>query len=220
MKEFIERFGESRISIIDIDGKKWIRASDCAKVLDYKNYRSTVSNFVETNKGLLEGGVQKLYTPSKSGDQETWYFNEMGLIAFLIKTNQPKAIQFQKWAVGVLSREVKKEISNKETDLRKKSKKVRVEFTDTLKSHGYKSPHEYIQTTYTMKTKLGIDKHRPKNDLSPWELCKVAMSEMLSTVRIEDSNANGYYECKPIIQISTENIASIPEKAIIKLEEK
>ena len=109
MKELVERFGESRISIIDIDGEKWIRASDCAKVLDYKNYRSTVSNFVETNKELLEGGVQKLYTPSKSGDQETWYFNDRGLIAFLIKTNQPKAIQFQKWAVGVLSREVKKE---------------------------------------------------------------------------------------------------------------
>ena len=156
MKELVERFGESRISIIDIDGEKWIRASDCAKVLDYKNYRSTVSNFVETNKELLEGGVQKLYTPSKSGDQETWYFNDRGLIAFLIKTNQPKAIQFQKWAVNILSKEAKKEVFNKETDLRKKSKKVRVEFTDTLKAHGYKSPHEYIQTTYTIVFLMGL----------------------------------------------------------------
>lgn len=220
MKELAERFGESRITFLEIDGEKWIKAADCAKALDYKNYKTTVSQFIETNKELLGSTVQNICTVACDGKKrDQWFFNENGLIAFLIKTNKPKAVPFQRWAIDVLSKELEKTIKNKETDLRKKSKKIRIEFTDTLKAHGYRKPGEYIQTTYLMKTKLGIDKNRPKNDLTAWELCRVAMSEMLSTVRLESSNADGYYECKPIIQASTENIAGIPEKAIIKLED-
>lgn len=209
----LERFGESRITILEINGKRWIKASDCAKALDYKNYRTTVSAFIESNKELLGEGVHKICTPSKRGNQETWYFDEKGLIAFLIKTNQPKAISFQKWAVCVLAEKVKEKVKEKQTTLRIKSKKIRVDFTDTLKEHGYKQPYEYIQTTYMMKTRLGIDKNRPKNNLSTWELCRVALAEVLSTARLEDSNANGYQECKPLIESSTVEILKLGMEA-------
>jgi prophage antirepressor-like protein len=209
----LERFGESSINILDLNGKRWIKAADCAKALDYKNYRHTVSAFIESNKELLGEGVSKIDTPSKGGNQETWYFDEKGLIAFLIKTNQPKAIPFQKWAVSVLAEKVKEKTKEKQITLRSKSKKVRVEFTDTLKAHGYKQPHEYIQTTYMMKTRLGIDKNRPKNDLSPWELCRVVLAEVLSTARLEVSSASGYNQCKPLIESSTSEILKIDVEA-------
>lgn len=214
METIIERFGESRIHLIEIDGQKLINAADCAKALDYKNYRSAIYQFIETNKELLETCVCKIRTQSRGDRQsrEQWFFNEKGLIAFLIKTNQPKAFKFQKWALDILATEVKKVVNSEYSTLRKKTKKIRVEFTDVLKDRGYEKRHEYIQTTYLMKTTLGIDKNRPKNDLSVWELCKVAMSEILSTARPSGSEAEGYKECIPIIYDSTKDISYIPEK--------
>lgn len=220
MAELIEKFGESTIHIIEVDGEKLIKASDCAKALDYKNYRVAVNSFLESNYDLLNGCVRKIRTQSRHDRQmrEQWYFNEKGLIAFLIKTNQPKAIEFQKWAINILAREVKKAVEEKEIRygmIRAKSKKVRVEFTEILRDHGYKKPHEYIQTTYFMKTKLGIDKHRPKNELSPWELCKVTMAEILSITRLADSEADGYHDCKPLIGEASDQVSMIPEKSNI-----
>jgi prophage antirepressor-like protein len=216
METMIERFGESKIHIIDADGEKWINAADCAKALDYKNYREAVSQFILSNQSLLDTCVRKMRTQVSGQGRESWHFNERGLIAFLVKTNQPKAIPFQKWAIDVLAKEIKKKVEGY-TELRAKSKKIRVEFTDTLKAHGYQLPKEYIQTTYFMKTRLGIDKHRPKNDLSVWELCKVSMAETLSMANLALTEADGYHECKPVIEKSSDVVASIePLRSISK----
>lgn len=96
--------------------------------------------------------------------------------------------------------------------LREKSKKVRNEFTDTLKEHGYTKPHEYIQTTTQMKSILGIE-HK-KDEMDSDELSLILASEAVSRVAINRSKANGFYKVNPLCIKSTmaiENIVRQPE---------
>ena len=82
--------------------------------------------------------------------------------------------------------------------LRDKSKEVRLKFTDTLKEHGYKSPHEYIQTTKQMKEGLGIDGKKKKDDCDDIEVMKIQTAEMLARTKIMIENANGYKAVNPL----------------------
>lgn len=200
MNEIDVVFSESDLKILEIDGERWIKATDVARALDYKNPTVAAGEFIKANSEILYKGVSRFRTPSRGGDQDTWFFNSRGLMAFLVKSNRPKAVPFQKWAIGVLDDAIKKkmDLPKQYNSVRLKSKKIRREFTDTLKDHGYKEGREYKETTYAMKTILGIEKHRPKNELDIWELCKISMAEMLSITRLDDSTANGFSEVLPI----------------------
>jgi len=79
---------------------------------------------------------------------------------------------------------------------RERSKRIRNYFTDTLKSHGYKSPHEYIQTTNQMKARLEIE--GKKADLDPDQIEMIEISERLATMRIKREGLTGYRDIIPV----------------------
>lgn len=214
MDELSVVFSESELKIIEVDGQRWISAIDVARALDYKNPSVAVSEFISNNAEILESCLRKFRRQYDSGSKENWFFNSRGLMAFLVKSNRQKAIPFQKWAIEVLDNEIKKKFAERDENYktaRLKSKRVRVQFTDTLKAHGYEAPKDYIMTTYMMKTRLGIEKHRPKNDLDIWELCQISMVETLSTYRLSESSANSVSESVPIIANATSDVAKIPK---------
>jgi len=211
MNDLEQLFGESRIRFVEKDGERWICANDCASVLEYANPKDAIVKFVNGNTELLEGKVSKFHTLLSTGrNQSQWYFNEQGLIMFLIKTGMPKAIPFQKWAVNVLHDAIKKLDIPVDKTLRLKSKKTRCDFTDTLKEHGISKPYEYIQLTYSTKKTLGIDVNKKKNNCNPLELCQIMMTETLSMYEIEANNLNGYYNIKPAVMQSGDIVKQIP----------
>lgn len=210
MNEITEYFKDINVNfIIDENGVKWVKAIDVARVLGYKNPAVSSNNFISVNKNLLTTCIRKFLIQHITGKKTTWYMNEKGLVAFLVKTNSDKAIEFQKWALNVISKELS--ITNTNTNsLRIKSKKVRNDFTGVLKEHGISKPYEYIQLTYQTKIYLDIDKNKKKDECNLLELCKISMSELLSAYKIESDNKTGYKEISPVVIESSKTIKQIP----------
>jgi len=206
MKNIDVFFGESDIRIIDDGGRRWIAASDVARALEYKNPAVAVSDFINGNGELLEGHVEKF---SMGQGKHNWFFDEHALIAYLVKTNQPKAVPFQKWAIDVLSKKIKETNSDQYTTIRFKSKKIRNDFTGVLKDHGISKPVEYIKLTYQTKRGLGIDPNKKKNDCDLWELCKISMAEMLSLYEIESKHPQGYDQISPLVKGAAVTVGSL-----------
>ena len=86
------------------------------------------------------------------------------------------------------------EEENRFLKTRKESKKIRNQFTDVLKNHGYTKQYEYIQTTKQMKKTLGIE-HK-KDGMTEDELDLVMCAEKLS--RLSLKNEQGYHEVNPV----------------------
>jgi hypothetical protein len=78
-------------------------------------------------------------------------------------------------------------------ETRDKSKRIRYQFTDTLKNHGYDAPHQYIQTTLQMKKALGIA--AKKDSIGTRELKRIQAAEALADLAIGDES--GFYEVNP-----------------------
>lgn len=91
----------------------------------------------------------------------------------------------------IIDRWLALELSFKE--IRDKSKRIRYQFTDTLKNHGYDAPHQYIQTTLQMKKALGISSK--KDSMGAKELKKIQAAEAMADLSIDDEN--GFYEVNP-----------------------
>ena len=87
---------------------------------------------------------------------------------------------------------------------RQKSIDTRNNFTDTLSEHGYKKRHEYIQTTNQMKKSLDIS-HK-KGDMTTSELDKVAASEALAKVLLNEEQ--GFSEVNPVCVEASEIVAN------------
>lgn len=88
---------------------------------------------------------------------------------------------------------------------RQKSKKIRRDFTDTLKDHGCDKQHHYINITKSQKAILGITAR--KDDMNKKELILVQMAELLSTYNLTDER--GYYEVKPVTDSSANNVMAL-----------
>ena len=77
-----------RIQIIN--NEPWFCLRDVCKVLDL-NIRSSEAF------GLDEKGMQKLCTPTKSGNQQITFINEPNLYRVIFRSNKSEARQFQDW---------------------------------------------------------------------------------------------------------------------------
>jgi prophage antirepressor-like protein len=220
MKDLIETFKDSNFRVIEQDGRKYMSAVDVAKYLEYKNEYVQANHFVKRNKEILDGEVTILVTTSKQGKRvESYYLSLEGVLMFLVKTNQKKAITFQKWVKDTLAKSVQSAQIPEKTAVRIKSKQVRNAFTDTLKSKGVSKPYEYIQLTYATKEGVGIDRDKKKDQMSIFELLQISMSESLSTYNIEMNDPNGYYEIKPIVQDSALDVKELTEKQSTKKQQ-
>ncbi|MDD4689048.1 MAG: Bro-N domain-containing protein [Eubacteriales bacterium] len=193
-KNAIVIFEDLPIRKVEKDGKVWISAIDVAKALEYLNPSATIKNILDRNIDRFKDYTICIDLETRGGIQNQTFFDIKGVISFCMLSKQPKAIPFQRWADTVLAIE----IINIPNDIRIMSKKRRVVFTDTLKAHGYKNPHEYIQTTIQMKEGLGIKKEKKKDECDLIEIAKIAAAEMLATAKILISKKEGYSEVNPV----------------------
>lgn len=211
MNEVGEFFGESKVRIVfDDDAGKWMCATDIARALEYRNPKIAVQDFMRANQELLKGSVCQIRT-GRSGGNGMWYFAQNAIMAFLVKTNQPKAVEFQKWAVQVLVDAARKATMGKtEKTLRLRSRQTRNHFTDAAKAHGASKPGHYIELTYKTKVGLGIDKNKRKTECNLLELCRIDLAETLSIYGMEAFNPQGYHEIAPIVEDASKTAAAIP----------
>ena len=187
-------FEDLPIRKIEKDGQYWISILDVAKALEYKNPSQDTNGILKNNSERFRGYVETLPLKTSGGVQNLKFFNLKGVIAFCMLSEKPKAIPFQRWADSVLEKEIK----NIPDDIRIIAKRKRVEFTETLKEHGYKSPKEYQNTTMDMKASLGIDEYKKKSDCDLIEVMKIATAEMLAKTNLMISGKKGYFEVNPI----------------------
>jgi prophage antirepressor-like protein len=197
-KNAVVIFEDLPIRKIFKNGETWISALDVAKALEYENPSVAVNTMVTRNKDRFSGYSTIIKMIGVEGkrkvNRESIFLNLKGTIAFCTLSKQKKAIPFQRWADEVLEKEIKK-IPD---DIRLKSKKQRLEFTDTLKKHGYNKPVEYATTTKQMKAATGIDENKPKSECDLIEIMKIASAEMLAGAKILIEKKNGFKEVHPV----------------------
>lgn len=98
-------------------------------------------------------------------------------------------------------------------EIRDKSKKVRNMFTGVLQNHGIEKPNEFRDITFGMKNTLNIK--AKKNDMDETELQKILLAETLSSLRLNQLNADGFYEVNPICLESSTDIKKLIDKPIL-----
>lgn len=98
-------------------------------------------------------------------------------------------------------------------ETRDKSKKVRNMFTGVLQNHGIEKPNEFRDITFGMKNTLNIK--AKKNDMDETELQKILLAETLSSLRLNQLNADGFYEVNPICLESSTDIKKLIDKPIL-----
>lgn len=207
-----EKLGSIRI--IEINEEIWFVGKDVAKALGYgegKSLNNAVAKYVDEE----DKGVTKLMTPG--GNQDFIVINESGMYSLILSSKLKQAKEFKHWVTSEVLPTIRKtgkfEIRSLFETTREESKKVRNKFTDTLKSHGYTKPHEYINTTKSMKKELGIT--AKKDDMTLQELAAVSASEWLSMAMLTDER--GYHEVNPVcIKASDTVIGAIEENRATK----
>ncbi len=119
MKEItsLASFNGQNLTIVDLHGERWIPGEDIGRALEYSEPRIAVDKIFQRNDELFSeySAVTKLVTAG--GTQETRVYNEEGVIAICLKSNQPKAIAFQRWAVRTLKAAMKGQLSQANSEL-------------------------------------------------------------------------------------------------------
>lgn len=80
-------FGE--LGVMVIDGKEYFPATQCAKLLGYKNPQEAVREKCK--------GVRKMLTPTAGGSQEANYIPEGDLYRLIVSSKLPAAEKFERW---------------------------------------------------------------------------------------------------------------------------
>lgn len=173
------------------NGEQWIAAIDVAKALGYDNPSRAASDMVNNNKELFADYERIVSSFDGTQRRNTRLLNLKGVIAFCVRSNQKRAIPFQRWACSILE----KHIPTIPQDVRLIAKQKRVKFTDTLQEHGCNKPYHYSNITKDMKDSLGIDKHKPKDSCDLIEVMKIAVSEDLARINMIQDQSQGYFEC-------------------------
>lgn len=78
-----------RIKIIN--SEPWFCLRNICEVLNIENHRDLMA------KQLDKKGVEKIYTPTKGGNQLLTFVNEPNLYRVIFRSNKPEAKQFQDW---------------------------------------------------------------------------------------------------------------------------
>lgn len=80
-------FGE--LGVMVIDGKEWFPATQCAKILGYTNPQKAIRDHCK--------GVNKMFTPTAGGSQESNYIPEGDLYRLIVSSKLPAAEKFERW---------------------------------------------------------------------------------------------------------------------------
>lgn len=80
-------FGE--LGVMLIDGKEYFPATQCAKILGYKNPQEAIRDKCK--------GVRKTLTPTNGGSQPVNYIPEGDLYRLIVSSKLPAAEKFERW---------------------------------------------------------------------------------------------------------------------------
>ena len=80
-------FGE--LGVMIIDGKEYFPATQCARLLGYKNPQEAIRDKCK--------GVRKTLTPTAGGSQEINYIPEGDLYRLIVSSKLPAAEKFERW---------------------------------------------------------------------------------------------------------------------------
>jgi len=86
------------IRVVEIDGEPWFVAKDVAEALEYAP--GTISNIDKTIAHVPDEWKGRYPIPTLGGIQELWCLSEQGLYFFVLRSDKPKALPFQKWLAG------------------------------------------------------------------------------------------------------------------------
>jgi len=149
-------------------------------------------DFLENSDYLLTKIGEQMPSGMKYKIEYYLNLNMAKEIAMLENNNQGKLVR--KYFIMVEEAYRKGETGKKQ--IREKSKQARNFFTEALKDHGYDKKHYFIQTTRQMKKELGVE--GKKDEMSKTALKKIMAAELLSEIKLDQSDAFGYYEVNPI----------------------
>lgn len=180
------------VRIVDQNGDPWFVAKDAATALGYSNPSRSVKDHCKY--------VKEIRTTDSVGRQsKMMIIPESDVYRLIIRSNKKEAERFESWVVEEVLPAIRKHGKYEApSDLRDRSKKIRVQFTDQLKEHGCTQPYHYINITQSMKENVGISLDKKKDTMNEVELGRIAAAEILARVNLIVSEAEGYNECKPI----------------------
>jgi len=99
LQEF--KFNENQIRVIEKDGEPWFVARDVAEVLDIKNYRDTLTNYPEEEKGVAT-------TDTLGGKQTVSIISEAGLYRMIFQSRKENAEKFKTWVFSEVLPQIRK----------------------------------------------------------------------------------------------------------------
>lgn len=91
-------FGE--LGVLIIDGREFFPATQCAKLLGYKNPQETIRTRCK--------GVRKTLTPTDGGTQMTNYIPEGDLYRLIVGSRLPTAERFERWVFDEVLPQIRK----------------------------------------------------------------------------------------------------------------
>lgn len=212
---------EEIIKVTDQNGRQTVSARELHEKLGIKSKfndwfnRMRVYGFTE-NTDFVTITQKKVTAQGNESCYEEHYISiDMAKHICMIQKSE-KGMKFRNYFIECEKMLIQKlEEEKKFLKTRQKSKIARNMFTDTLKNHGYKNPHEYIQTTKQMKNALGIT--AKKDEMTEKELQLVLASETISSLTLE--NEQGYHEVNPVcVDVSKGVIGLIKEQKSKKIE--
>lgn len=101
-------FGE--LGVMVIDGKEYFPATQCAKLLGYKNPQEAVREKCK--------GVRKMLTPTAGGSQEANYIPEGDLYRLIVSSKLPAAEKFERWVFDEVLPSIRKTGGYGDIDIR------------------------------------------------------------------------------------------------------
>lgn len=90
------------VRTIEIDGDIWFVANDICKVLEYKRPNDAIRQHCKMK------GTAKHRIPSESGDQLMLIINEPNVYRLILRSNMPRADQFEDWLLGEVLPSIRK----------------------------------------------------------------------------------------------------------------
>lgn len=198
-------YESNEVRTVIIDGQPWWIAKDVCDVLGVDNVSQALDRIDndERNTIILNEGI---------GNPEKAIINESGLYSLVLSSRKPEAKAFKKWITSKVLPSIRKtgEFKTRHKQIRDKSKKIRNQFTDTLRDHGCTERHHYIQITKAMKEIQNLT-GKKKDDYTDKELIVNSMSEDFAMYQMIDHESNGYPECRIESEDATKRVVGLIE---------
>lgn len=92
---FIQEYFGNGIETFEINGKKWYKATDIARILKLTSIRALIQNYSEDEKMIRN-------TVKESGNQQTIFISSGGLYRLLFNVKCELGVKFRKRVTGIL----------------------------------------------------------------------------------------------------------------------